>query len=728
MDNNYRINIGKWLPLQNEALEKWFEDSHTLNNEISDFLGSTTLIINDLSTSDKKTQELCKLLKKLETILDLYKIIQEVTIPSHVIYKYRVHHVTMSLKKKINVTAKLMHSLICHTIEYTDEECLQSFFRLVNAYNGMLDLKHDVFISSINRFHNDCPRMLEPLKKMSFTHLLQILAKNKSEKYCQELLVSLMANYKPSKRKKEVTSPESGDVEISENSSVEIYRALTKNITPPTTSNSAPELEDSNIESIRALVNTQNEEVNILLNIAKDISPRLLGPEALKTEEDETRVRRTALKRVINYYQEVAWVAVSTILDHIILWWSAGPFTARHRYEVEHLNDWLHRFTQRADVPSNVRSILQNLRETLAVHITVTVWDRLFRTAYTSAFECQSKRSSIEGTDTGRAFVEVFQLLVGLANEGEISEEWTQGAPLAELPLSEQILVLHRLDHSVHTMRLWAMRESTAIAHSWDLDSFFLVVHGDLVNCSKELSYLKLANHTNSLEVESLSVQVFVCAKMRVKIVSEVNANVSLLKNASSMCIDTLAKICRVVSLANLHMCFPRPAYWRKNRSVAPSAPSPYVKTFFENVLLPVLEVMEDHEIPNMILKIMCEAWLDYIYLHRIKFSKWGALQLLTDFAFVTNWVTECSIISQNIRNHLVKNEVLRRCEGVGRLLLRHPGETISMFKQPVQKTGENGSPESIGLERMPAEMYVPNQEQWLELRAPNRYSFCCTE
>lgn len=62
--------------------------------------------------------------------------------------------------------------------------------------------------------------------------------------------------------------------------------------------------------------------------------------------------------------------------------------------------------------------------------------------------------------------------------------------------------------------------------------------------------------------------------------------------------------------------------------------------------------------------------------------SELGALQLLTDFAFVSTWVTECSIISQNVRDYLLKNEVLRRCEGVGRLLLRHPGEAIAMHKR----------------------------------------------
>lgn len=136
-------------------------------------------------------------------------------------------------------------------------------------------------------------------------------------------------------------------------------------------------------------------------------------------------------------------------------------------------------------------------------------------------------------------------------------------------------------------------------------------------------------------------------------------------------------------------------------------------------------------------------------------YSEYGALQLLTDFAYVSKWVTDCPIISQTVRNQLLKNEVLRRCEGVGRLLLRHPGEAISMRKRhsmkenydktgtiwfrsgwkrlflsnvSARRTNERGSPESPGLERMPAEMYVPNQEQWLELRASKRYNFCCTE
>ncbi|KAF3426589.1 hypothetical protein E2986_02670 [Frieseomelitta varia] len=271
---------------------------------------------------------------------------------------------------------------------------------------------------------------------------------------------------------------------------------------------------------------------------------------------------------------------------------------------------------------------------------------------------------NMRGSDTGQMFVELFQLLVRLSNECEAGGEWVIGAPLMELPLSEQIVVLHRLDHSVHTARLWIVQEAKIIAHTWELDVFFLLVKGDIVNCLEELSYLKLADHTNTLSTNSVSVQ-----------------------KCSAKCVDILAKICRVVSLANLHMCFPRSSYWRKGSDVAPVAASLYVEPYFdiystEKVLLPVLEVIEDPETSNMILKIMCEAWLDYIYLHRIKFSEYGALQLLTDFAYVSKWVTDCPIISQNVRDQLLKNEVLRRCEGVGRLLLRHPGEAISMRKR----------------------------------------------
>ncbi|EFN79178.1 coiled-coil domain-containing protein 142 [Harpegnathos saltator] len=730
MDTNYRANIAKWLPLSGGALDKWLVDASLLDEKMGKLAGCIALVIEDFADIRACDLEVFEeAIDSLEELMESYKSTSSPgDLGTHPIYRYKMNHLSMVLKRKLNVVAKFTRNLIIDIVDCKNEEIIRTVFRLVNVYNSILDIDRNVLNSSVNVFYNDCPYMLEPLKKISVTKVLQILAKNRAEESCHELIDCLLANYEP--REKTESTSATNDVDVSENSSIEIYRALTRHLTPPIASaTSTSEVEISNIESVQTLVNTQNEQILRLLNVVQEVSPQLLGVDALKTSKGETRLRSSAIKKVKNYYQEVAWGALSGILDHVILWWSREALATHHSHGAQHLKDWLRQFIQGNEIPSTVRPALQNLCDALGYHTTITAWDQQFRLAYTSAFECHSRPSTTEGTDTGQMFVELFQLLVTLSNECEVGGEWVVGAPLVELPLSEQIVVLHRMDHSVHTARLWAIQETKTVAHTWDLDVFFLLVKGDVANCLEELSYLKLADHTTALEsTDSISVQVYVCTKMRAKIVSEVKANVELLQICSAQCIDTLAKICRVVSLANLHMCFPRSDYWRRSSSVAPVAASLYVETYFEKVLLPVLEVTEDHETSNMILRIMCEAWLDYIYLHRIKFSEYGALQLLTDFAYVSTWVTECSIISQNIRNHLLKNEVLRRCEGVGRLLLRHPGEAIAMHKRLARRTNERGSPESPGLERMPAEMYVPNQEQWLELRASKRYNFCCTE
>ena len=46
-------------------------------------------------------------------------------------------------------------------------------------------------------------------------------------------------------------------------------------------------------------------------------------------------------------------------------------------------------------------------------------------------------------------------------------------------------------------------------------------------------------------------------------------------------------------------------------------------------------------------------------------------------------------MINNEIQSFLTSDEILRRCEGVGRLLLRHPGESIVMSsEQDIFQTG----------------------------------------
>ncbi|KAJ8975861.1 hypothetical protein NQ317_015899, partial [Molorchus minor] len=118
-----------------------------------------------------------------------------------------------------------------------------------------------------------------------------------------------------------------------------------------------------------------------------------------------------------------------------------------------------------------------------------------------------------------------------------------------------------------------------------------------------------------------------------------------------------------------------------------------------------------------MILTLICESWLDHIYRNKIKFTQYGACQLLCDFGYIKTWLVECSILNEVLRKMLLKNEILKRCEGVGRLLLRCPGERIKMTEKNKRKPSSSES-DGEKTELMPAEMYVPNQEQWLELRA----------
>jgi hypothetical protein len=45
-------------------------------------------------------------------------------------------------------------------------------------------------------------------------------------------------------------------------------------------------------------------------------------------------------------------------------------------------------------------------------------------------------------------------------------------------------------------------------------------------------------------------------------------------------CIQGMATVCRTISLANLHMCFPEPYYWRRSSSTPPKSASPYVQEY----------------------------------------------------------------------------------------------------------------------------------------------------
>lgn len=157
-------------------------------------------------------------------------------------------------------------------------------------------------------------------------------------------------------------------------------------------------------------------------------------------------------------------------------------------------------------------------------------------------------------------------------------------------------------------------------------------------------------------------------------------------------------------------------------------------------------------DILKLTLQIMCEAWLDHIYAKRIKFSRAGAMNLMRDFDGVAAWIEGTPDVLPAHRPVLGRHEVLRMCEGVAKILLRKPDDVISMLMVPdrgqppqqqhyqqqqpphhqQQRKAESGAEFAAHrtttdeAAQLPPEMFVPNQQQWLELRARNRNLLGC--
>ncbi|XP_046629049.1 uncharacterized protein LOC124309432 [Neodiprion virginianus] len=187
------------------------------------------------------------------------------------------------------------------------------------------------------------------------------------------------------------------------------HGALTRHMTPSISNASLPGKVESNTESMQTLVNAQNKLVSKILNVATNISSELLGSGAVKFVQGECKLKNGVLEKVAAHYQVVAWGAVSSILDHVVLWWSPGALATRHSQGALHLKDWLHQFIQASNVPPIVLPALQNLCDALGHHVTTTAWDQLFRSAYTSAFNCQSSSLSTEIIQIWSGIPQVYQ-------------------------------------------------------------------------------------------------------------------------------------------------------------------------------------------------------------------------------------------------------------------------------------------------------------------------------
>lgn len=217
--------------------------------------------------------------------------------------------------------------------------------------------------------------------------------------------------------------------------------------------------------------------------------------------------------------------------------------------------------------------------------------------------------ASNQNTICGRLWSETFYSLVAIANSCD-----RNGTIANELPIVEQIPVLHRMDHSIHTVRIWCLTRCKQLCSEWNMKYVFLA-QNDILLCWEQLKELRVPELAPPTLLE---VQDMVCVALRAKVVEEIVENREELKNTVNDCTDILAEVCRITSLATMALCFPKGHVWQTE--IKQTKANEYVAYILTQILLPVLESTQNFETIGLVLKILCEAWLDHIYAKKIKF------------------------------------------------------------------------------------------------------------
>ncbi|XP_070493085.1 uncharacterized protein [Chironomus tepperi] len=461
------------------------------------------------------------------------------------------------------------------------------------------------------------------------------------------------------------------------------------------------------------------EEIFIATMIAKCLK---LCPSAFENE-----ITKEEIMNLISRASKFLWTNVGATLEHFLLWWSQFPLACRPVSCTKYLRDYL-MLLQPDDAAEPILSTLKSLGEILTVHVVGTCWDKDFRMCLVLASQkvdqTHEKNSEfylpeeqLIGTTCGYFWAELIQSLVHITNSCDKA-----GTIANELPIVEQIPVLHRLDHSIHTMRLWANTKAKELCSEWNMNMFFRLIHNDMSGiCLERLNEVRAPV---LVAEDPLEVIIQVNVALRAKLVEEIKENTIKVKTTCYECIEILAAICETTSLATLSLYFPPQRIWQCE--VMNKKCNEYVGIYLDIMYLPILESTKDIEILNLTLKIICESLLENIYNKQIKFTICGALNLLKDFEAIAEWIENCKEVPDAYREKLMKHEVLRYCEGVGKILLREPEEVISMFPSPT-KAKRMASSQDEDKAPLPAEMFVPNQTRWLALRArrPRRFGIC---
>ncbi|KAJ8975862.1 hypothetical protein NQ317_015900 [Molorchus minor] len=566
------LTLAKWLPCDIAEYDSLFMNCKELNTTCLNLIHR----LSDLEDIALTIEALVECFNTTFSKLNANKLHETLEIKLKMCKKQ-----LWLVKLKLTYFTQELINEIAYLFIYYGENLLLLTLRISLSYNNLLCMDKNFEIQEcLSICNNTCPYLMFPFRKISVTRLLQIVALNRAELCCHKLIDCLLETYKMF----ESPYDDDGD-DKSENSSLEIYMTLTKHMSPQMRvandedkKDTIETIGDNSFTNLEELILHEEKNVVDLLTVTLKAAPIMLGSDGVKKSKSSgiTKISTKAREKVLEYYEQILWGEVGNYLEHIVLWWAACPLSSRSPQSSQHLREWINQFTHTGNIPLVVVSALTCLADALGVHVTSTSWDENFRLALVA-----SKTSY--NPETGNFFSEVLQNLVMLSNQCEVTPDWIIGAPLDELPLVEQIPILHRLDHSVHMTRLWAAYESKKIANTWNVKAFFAIIHDDIASCLNQLDHLKMTDHTIEIEKKGLGVQVEVCALMRAKLASEINVNIEKLKNTPKECVEGLASVCRTICLANLKMLYPPSSYWKQSGSVVPENFEPLCQQISES-------------------------------------------------------------------------------------------------------------------------------------------------
>ncbi|XP_066965914.1 uncharacterized protein [Macrobrachium rosenbergii] len=486
------------------------------------------------------------------------------------------------------------------------------------------------------------------------------------------------------------------------------------------------------------LIRANTELLNLLVEKFTKTTGILVKGMVKQSKSGEMRLTKAARHRIETYYVERVWGEGSEFVEELILWIPPDarppPFPPPALLSPLQIFESLGVFKQyytKALIPECCYASCESVVDECRHLATTSFVDRnmvrgIGSYGRSNPIPCELPDGNFS-TVGGDGIGDVIQLLVWEINEIERAE--VEKEP-KDWPVGDEVGLLLRLGAVVSAALSWINLRAAPLLHTWNTAPYYLLTQADLPRMIEELKGLKIQERDNLIKTDDMARLFY--AMLRDKLVLIIQRVVDEVKESEEESVEAISNVCRTVSLAQLQNSMPKPRVWRGIGRI-PHEPHFYVYEYIAAVLEPVLDavsklgVVLQRRAGSAILKVVCYAWLEHIKAQKIKFSLWGAQQLLKDFHALAEWLQKYPGLAPEARTQVLAVDVLRECEGVARLLMRQPPLVIGYTSQnqvapmgPISAGRKHDKEVKLSPENddIPAEMYVPNQQLWLSLRA----------